>query len=121
MSVNDTERRLLQAFRALSSDRAQRAVIELIEVLGAGNSTGESAPPILDQDVYTIKEVCRVLKISTALCYSRRKEGRWPIPAIQPALGGTRFARADVQRYFDGAFAQLLPRRRASKKTTRWS
>lgn len=60
----------------------------------------------------TVADVCRILQISQATFYARRKAGTFPIPELDPPVDSRpRFAGEKVRQYLDGRIAKPSMRR----------
>lgn len=64
--------------------------------------------------VCTIADVCRILQLSPSQYYRLRADNKFPIPEIQPRIGGrARFRGTDVRRYIFGE-SRRSPLRRSA-------
>ncbi len=64
-------------------------------------------PDIVHESVYTISEVCRILRISRSTFFERRRTGHWSIPTMEPGPAHPRFSGLNVLRYLRGEFASV--------------
>jgi predicted DNA-binding transcriptional regulator AlpA len=55
--------------------------------------------------VCSSSDVCRLVRISRSQYYLLKKQGRFPIPEIEPRIGDSRYYGEDVRRYLAGEFA----------------
>lgn len=76
-------------------------------------------PPFTVDDptpmVCTIADVCRILQIKESQFHALRRQGRFPIPEIEPRLDKRpRFRGIDVRRYVNGGETRRSPIRRSA-------
>jgi len=59
-----------------------------------------------------VSDVCRILQCSERRFYELLADQRIPFPEVKPRIGTPRFRGEDIQRYIDGGYDELPPRRR---------